>query len=131
MSLLKEIITCKNHEKTTVSTNGRLNIFDKKATLKCFPMTVQFNQNYRETIISLKEVADIPGVRITTDTNQERGMTFNLRMEMFLSSRSANLSSIFTTQKRKMTRQKKTITLITMPLLIILVFRPSRKIKTS
>ena len=94
-------------------------------------MTVQFNQNYRETIISLKEVADIPGVRITTDTNQERGMTFNLRMEMFLSSRSANLSSIFTTQKRKMTRQKKTITLITMPLLIILVFRPSRKIKTS
>ena len=43
-------------------------------------------------------------------------------------SRSVNLGSVFTTQKRNMTRQNKTITLITKPIFIILVFRPLRKI---
>ena len=80
-----------------------------------------------ETIILFKEVEDIPGAIITTDTNQERAMAVTL---IFSNSRSASLGSIITTQKRKMIRQKKTITLITMPLLIIIVFRPSRKIQT-
>ena len=43
MDLVKEIIPCKNHEKITVPTNGGQNSFDKKATLKTFPMTVHFN----------------------------------------------------------------------------------------
>ena len=94
-------------------------------------MTVHFNQNSMATILSFKEVVDIPGVRIATDTNQERAMTVTLEMEFFSGSRSANLGSIFTTQKRKMTMHKKKITLITIPLLIILVFRQSRKIQTS
>ena len=38
-------------------------------------MTVHFNQNSMATILSFKEVVDIPGVRIATDTNQERAMT--------------------------------------------------------
>ena len=84
-----------------------------------------------EISISLKEVADIPGGRISTDTNQGFAMTVTLRMESFSSSRSSNMGSIFTTQKRNMTRQKRTITLITISLLIIPVFRPSRKIQTS
>ena len=49
--LVKEIITCKNHKKRTVSTNGGLRIFNKKETLKLFPTTIHFNQNSMETII--------------------------------------------------------------------------------
>ena len=66
-----------------MSTNGSLKNSDKKATLKRFPMTVQFNQNSIATIISFKEVTYIPGVRITTDTNQERAMTVTLQNGKF------------------------------------------------
>ena len=41
-------------------------------------MKVHFNKNYITTVMSFKEVADIPGVRITTDTKQERAMTVYL-----------------------------------------------------
>ena len=79
----KYIVTCKNHNKLTVSTNGGLKIFDKKATLELFPMTVHFNQNYMSTILLFKEVAYTPGVRITTDTNKKHAMTATLKMESF------------------------------------------------
>ena len=36
-------------------------------------MKVRFNKYYIAIILSLKEVADISGVRITTDTKQEKG----------------------------------------------------------
>ena len=81
--LVKEIRACKNHKKLTVSTNGGLNSLDKKVTLKLFPMNVHFNQNSMSNILSFKEVADIPGVRITTETNQERAMTVTLKNGFF------------------------------------------------
>ena len=110
--------------------NGDLKIFDKKETPKRFSMNVHFNQNSMATILSFKEVADIPGVRITMDINQERAMMVTLKIKSFSSSRSTNLATIFTTQKGKITRQKQTTILIKIPLFIILVFRKSRKIKT-
>ena len=76
----------------------RSNSFDKKATLKLFPMTVHLNQNSMATIVSFKEVVDIPGVRITMNKNKERAMKVNLQNEKFsLNSRSANLGSIIKT----------------------------------
>ena len=51
MDLVREIITCKNYEKLTVSTNGGLEILDKKSTLQIFPMTVNFNQNSMANIL--------------------------------------------------------------------------------
>ena len=66
-----------------MSTNGSLKNSDKKATLKRFPMTVQFNQNSIATIISFKEVTYIPGVRITTEKNQERVMTVTITWKSF------------------------------------------------
>ena len=81
------------------------------------------------TILLFKEVADTLGVRITTDTNQELAMTVTLRWNFFSSAISANLGSISTTHNRNMKSQNKTITLITIPLLIILILVPSRKIQ--
>ena len=95
-------------------------------------MTVHFNKNSMATILSFKGVVYTPYARITMDKNQERAMTVTIqKVQSFSNSRSANLGSIFTTQKRKITSQNKKITLITIPSLIILVLRPSRKIQTS
>ena len=41
-------------------------------------MKVHFNKDYMATILSFKEVADIPGARITKDTKQEIAMTVSL-----------------------------------------------------
>ena len=78
--LVKKIATCKNHEIITVSTNGGLKDSNKEENLKLFLMTVHFNKNYMAKILSFKEVVDIPGVRITMDTNQERAMTVTMKM---------------------------------------------------
>ena len=77
-ALVTDIDACKQHERLTVSTDGGLISFDKKSTLKLLPMKVHFNKNSMATILSFTEVADIPGVRITTDTKQERAMTVSL-----------------------------------------------------
>ena len=77
-ALMTDIVTCKQHERLTVSTNRGLISFDKNSNLKRLPMKVHFNKNSMATILSFKEVADIPGVRITTDTKQERAMTVYL-----------------------------------------------------
>ena len=71
MALAKDIVECKQHERLTVSANGGLISFDKKSTFKLLPMKVHFNKNSMATILSFKEVADIPGVRITTDTEKK------------------------------------------------------------
>ena len=41
-------------------------------------MKVHFNKNSMATIISIKEVAGIPGISITTDTEKEIAMTVSL-----------------------------------------------------
>ena len=65
-----DIVACKQHEILTVSTNGGLISFYKNSTLKLLPMKVHFNKDSIATIISFKEVADILGVKITTDMKQ-------------------------------------------------------------
>ena len=82
--LVKEIITCKNHKKITVTKNGGLKSFNKKATLKRFPMTVHFNQNSMTTILSFKEVTDILRVKITTEKNEEHAMMVTPQNEKVL-----------------------------------------------
>ena len=49
--LVKQIITCKNHKKITVSTNGGLKSFDKNTALNLFPTNVHFNQKSMATIL--------------------------------------------------------------------------------
>ena len=46
-------------------------------------MNVHFNQNPMAKILSFKEVADIPGLRITMYKNQERAMTVILKWKVF------------------------------------------------
>ena len=77
-SLVTDVISCKKLERLTVSTNGGLISFDKNSTLKLLPMKVHFNKDSMDTILYFKGVADILGVRITTDTKQERAMTVSL-----------------------------------------------------
>ena len=121
---------CKNHKKLTVSTNGGLKSFGKKATRKLSPLTVHFNQNYMATILSFKEVVYILGMRITTDTNQERAITVTLQNGRFFRFKECKSGIYYCDTENKDDDSEEKITLITIPLLIILVFRPSTKIQT-
>ena len=55
-ALVKDIVSCKQRERLTVSTNGGLISFDKNSTLKLLPMKVHFNKNSMAAILSFKEV---------------------------------------------------------------------------
>ena len=112
-------------------TNKGLKSCDKKETLKLYPMSVHFNQNSIATIISFKEVANIPGVRITADKNQERAMTVNLQYDSFSNSSSAHIGSIIMTQKRKIRRQKKTNNINNNAIIDYSCIQTVKKIQTS
>ena len=77
-ALVTDIVACKQNEILKVSTNGGIISFDKNSTLKLLPMKVHFKKYSMAAIRSFKEVADIPGVRITTDKKQEIAMTVYL-----------------------------------------------------
>ena len=74
-------------------------------------------------------MADIPGVRITADTNKERAMTINLQNRNFFKFKGCECGIYFYYTEKKDDKVEEKITSISIPLLIIIVFRPSRKIK--
>ena len=115
-----------------MSTNGGLKSFNKIETLKIFPMTVDFNKFFMETIISFKEVTDIPGVRITTDTNQECAMTVTLKKWKDVKSKECKYGIYFyDTEKKDDESEENNNINISITLLIIIFFRPPRKTQTS
>ena len=66
-------------EKLTVLTNGGSLLFDRKGHLTFLPLNVYVSNNYLATIISLKDVNNIPGVRVTMYTSIEKDMNVILR----------------------------------------------------
>ena len=78
-SMVTNIVNCDKKNVLTLATNGGHKTFLKQADLKLFPMKVHFNKNSMATILSFKQVADLPGVIITTDTSKERSMIVTLK----------------------------------------------------
>ena len=70
-------------------------------------------------------------MRITTDTNQERAMTVTLQNGKFFKFKECESGIYFYNTEKKDDETEEKIILITIPLLIILVFRTSKKIHTS
>ena len=62
----------------TAYTNGGAQRYDKLADLSLLPITVHFKQDSMATILSLKTVSEIPGARITLDTNTSKDITLSL-----------------------------------------------------
>ena len=61
-------------EDLTVLTNGGLLHFDRKWSLTFLPLGLHVNENYLAKILYLKDVNNIPGVRVTTDTSTEKSV---------------------------------------------------------
>ena len=49
------------------------------ADCKLLPLKVHFNKDSLVNVISFKQVSEIPGVKITTDTSKEDAFTVHLK----------------------------------------------------
>ena len=55
-------------EMLTAYTNGGAQYYNKLADLRVLPLEVHFKQNLMATILSMKSVTEISGVRVIMDT---------------------------------------------------------------
>ena len=82
-SLVMNIKACSSDDVLTVHTNGGPKSFLETAELKLLPIRVHFNEESMANILSLKDVASLPGVRIRMDTIQERAIFVELGDEVW------------------------------------------------
>ena len=59
----------------TLTTNSGCKTFKQHARLKFLPMSVYFEVGSIRTILAMKDVSNIPGVRVHMDTGIERAIT--------------------------------------------------------
>ena len=76
--LVKNIRKCGPDNSLEIRTNGGSIVYDNIGDLMLLPLKIFFNENSIANILSLKHVADIPGVYITMDTRKEKSMTVHL-----------------------------------------------------
>jgi hypothetical protein len=77
-SLVKDIKACSANEVLTVHTNGGTKSFLETAEFKLLPIKVHFNEDSMANILSLKDVASLPNVRVRMDTYQDRAIFVEL-----------------------------------------------------
>ena len=67
-----------NSEVLTILTNGGKQVYDQMAVMKEYPLQVYFKENSLANIVSLQDVASMPGVAITMDSSKERTITVKM-----------------------------------------------------
>ena len=72
--LIGPIRDCTKDEFLTVYTNGGQKSFRQVATLKLHPLDIYYNKNSMVNILSLKDVASIPGIIIIMNSTVERAI---------------------------------------------------------
>ena len=77
-TLVSNIRECDKNDTLTLTTNGGKQIFKSKAVFDLFNLDVYFNPTSLGNILSLKDVANIPGCTITMYTGSERAMHVSL-----------------------------------------------------
>ena len=60
-------------------TNGGSVIYKEVADCKLLPLKVHFNKDSLANVLSFKQVSELPGVNITTDTSKEDTLTVHLK----------------------------------------------------
>ena len=71
-SFVSNIQQCEKGNEMRIITNGGHMDVTKEAELLLFPMKVHFNEKSIANVLSFKNLSEIPGVHITTDTRVER-----------------------------------------------------------
>ena len=66
-----------------ITTNGGSQAFYETATLKILPLTVHFNHNSLANILSLSDVANLPGARLTMDLSVDRAIILHFKGKKF------------------------------------------------
>ena len=74
-NLVRDMRECNEEDQLTIVTNGGKQIYTKIAVLKNLPIQVHFKEESLANIISFRDIANIPGVKITMDTTKERAIT--------------------------------------------------------
>ena len=76
-ALVHDITTVTGNDELTIITNGGSQIFKQTATLNILPLPVHFNSNSLANILSLSDVANLPGARITMDSTVEKAINLH------------------------------------------------------
>ena len=70
---------CAKHKELTVLTNIVLLLFDRQGLLTCLPLNIKVKDNYLVTILSLKDLNNIPGMGMNMYMLIEKAMNVILR----------------------------------------------------
>ena len=78
-SLIRDIRDCEEDEHLTIVTNGGKQVYKQMGVMKSLPIQVFYKKESLANIISLRDIANIPGVKITMDTTKERAITVTMK----------------------------------------------------
>ena len=65
LNYVQDVNNCTKDKEIIVLKNGGLLFFYRKGRLRFLPLRMHVNKNYLSTILSLKDVKNISGVRVT------------------------------------------------------------------
>jgi len=74
---------CKVYEQLTVRTNGGHKCVDQVGIFKMLPIKMNYNQDSLVNIITMKDMASIPSVRITMDISIELEIIVEIKGAIF------------------------------------------------
>ena len=77
-NMVSNIRKCTPNEVLLAYTNGGSQKFEYLADLNFLPITVHFEKDSMATILSVKTVSEIPGARLTMDTEVNKNITLTL-----------------------------------------------------
>jgi len=72
--LERNIKNCKLYEKLVIATNGGDKNFSWLAELNILPLTVHYDEGSFATILSMKDVVNIPGASVKINSDVERAI---------------------------------------------------------
>ena len=81
--MVKNVDKFNNNDIFMVQKNGGLKYFFYTASLHNFPLKVHYNPYSKATILELRDVTNISGARITTDTSKEKAMFIKLEIKSY------------------------------------------------
>ena len=81
--LIKDVRDCLPGQGITVVTNGGSETFVQQGTMKLLPLEVHFNPSYIANIISLSDVANLKGARVTMDSSVARVINLHFNGDIY------------------------------------------------
>ena len=80
--LVSNVNLCEPGQGITVITNGGLQSFEEEADANLLPIKVHFNPDLLANILSMSDVANLPGACVTMDSSMERAILLHYNGEV-------------------------------------------------